>query len=105
MAELIRARHDVFGVQDVPDTDFYRDNGWVPVEEGTPTTAEQRDQYDPSAHTATDVVAYLKTADDAERQRVIDAERAGQNRATVVNYSSSSSTATTSSTPAEPVTQ
>jgi hypothetical protein len=104
MAELIRAQHEVFGVQDVPDTDWYRENGWTPVAEGTPTSSEQQDLYDPSAHTAIDVVAYLKTVDDAERQRVIDAEKAGQNRATVVNYSSTSST-TTSSAPAEPVTQ
>jgi hypothetical protein len=111
MAELIRARHEVFGVQDVPDTDFYRDNGWTPVDEGTPTTAEQRSLYDPSANKVTDVTAYLETADDAERARVIDAEKAGQNRATIVNWTPSSGSGTTtgatttSSTPTEPVTQ
>jgi hypothetical protein len=108
MAELIRASHEVFGVQDVPDTDWYRENGWTPVAEGTPTSSEQQNLYDPSANKATDVTAYLETADEAEKQRVIDAEKAGQNRATIVNWTPSSgttNTGTTSSTPAEPVTQ
>lgn len=37
-------------------------------------------KFDPSDHTVDEVWEYLEDADDAERQRVLDAEKAGKNR-------------------------
>lgn len=42
-------------------------------------TAES-DPFDPSDHTVDEVTAYLDSADDAERDRVLAAERAGKSR-------------------------
>jgi hypothetical protein len=42
------------------------------------------DAFDPSAHTVDDVLAYLDSADDAERGRVIAAERDGKARKTLL---------------------
>lgn len=39
--------------------------------------------FDPADHTVAEVNEYLATADDAERQRVLDAEKDGQNRSSV----------------------
>ena len=41
------------------------------------------EQFNPSDHTVDEVNAYLATADEAERQRVLDAEAADKNRSTV----------------------
>lgn len=99
--ELMRARHADLGVVHlVPDNDYYRSNGWSPVDESTPTEAEARSAaeaeefaaaqvasgavFDPSAHKVDEVNAYLASADDAERDRVLDAERAGQARKSVL---------------------
>ena len=101
---LMRARHEVFGVADVPATDFYRQNGWTEVDASTPTAVDERlaaenekrrgktpvveytepAAFDPSEHTAAEVTAYLAGADDAEKQRVLDAEQAGQARKSVL---------------------
>lgn len=40
--------------------------------------------FDPSEHTAAEVQAYLETADDAERERVLGAERSGKARKGIV---------------------
>jgi hypothetical protein len=40
-------------------------------------------QFDPSEHTVDEVNEHLAKADDAERQRVLDAEKSGKNRSTV----------------------
>jgi hypothetical protein len=45
--------------------------------EGTP------DAFDPSAHTVSQVQDYLDGADPTERERVLAAERAGKDRATI----------------------
>lgn len=37
--------------------------------------APEQDQFDPSEHTVKEVVRYLETVDDAEKKRVIDAEK------------------------------
>lgn len=42
------------------------------------------DPFDPSAHTVEEVLAHLDTADADEAARVLDAEEAGKNRATVL---------------------
>lgn len=47
-------------------------------------------QFDPSAHTVAEVNDYLATADETERQRVLDAEAAGQDRSTIKAPSSTS---------------
>lgn len=41
-------------------------------------------QYDPSDYTVDQVNDYLADADDAERERVLDAERTGKNRVGIV---------------------
>lgn len=41
------------------------------------------DQFDPSDHSVDEVNAHLANAAEAERQRVLDAEAAGKDRATV----------------------
>ena len=41
--------------------------------------------FDPTDHTVSEVLAYLERADVPERARVIDAERAGRARVTIVN--------------------
>lgn len=95
---MIRARHDVFGVQDVPDNQWYRENGWTPVDPSTPTETDRARQqeadayvaatgggaFDPGAHTVQEVLSYLETADDAEHERVLDAEQAGKARTTIL---------------------
>ncbi|MGD6761356.1 hypothetical protein ACOKM5_20695 [Streptomyces sp. BH097] len=66
-----------------------------PVEEATaapgelrdltpPTEPDGGDPFAPDAHTAPEVLDYLKEADDAERERVLAAEAAGRNRKSVL---------------------
>lgn len=59
-----------------------------PQTAGTTTTAPHGgdQQFDPSGHTITDVLAYLRTAENAERDRVLGAERAGKARRRVVEF-------------------
>lgn len=47
---------------------------------------EGGEQFDPADYTAADVTAYLHEADEAEAARVIEAERGGKNRSSIVNY-------------------
>lgn len=91
---LIRARHEVFGVQDVPDTDYYRDNGWTPVDPTTPTAADEQTRmendirtgaYDPAEHTVTDVVAVLENATPDAAAELVAAEKAGKARKSVLS--------------------
>lgn len=100
MADLIRAQHEVFGVADVPDNDYYRDLGWKKVHAETPTAVEAARQaeadefhqqqvdagvvFDPGAHTVDEVNAYLASADPDERERVVEAEKAGKARVTIL---------------------
>jgi hypothetical protein len=89
----MRARHDVFGVKDVPDTKHYRENGWTPVDPSTPTTEQDRRRvenearrgtFDPAEHKAEEVVAHLEVAPEDEAARVLAAEKAGKGRKTVL---------------------
>lgn len=60
----------------------------VPVEAivGESPAEEPAEQFDPTAHTVAEVREYLATADDAEVQRVMDAERASPTpRVTILN--------------------
>ena len=55
-----------------------KSQGWRPVDSNAPGL------YDPADHTADQVTAHLATVtDDNERQRIVDAERAGKNRSTI----------------------
>jgi trigger factor len=92
----MRARHNVLNVvAEVPDNDYYRDKGWAKVSDDTPTTVEAKLQeegdrflgvvvYDPSAHSVEDVQAYLADAPEAEVTRVLQAERDGKARKTIL---------------------
>jgi hypothetical protein len=82
-------------VAEVPDNDYYRDKGWEKVSDDTPTTVEadlkaEGDRflgvvvYDPSAHSVEDVQAYLADAPEAEVTRVLQAERDGKARKTIL---------------------
>lgn len=48
--------------------------------------------FDPTTGTVGSVTAYLETADDAERERVLDAERAGKARTGIVSWAPPSTT-------------
>lgn len=48
--------------------------------------AEQDEAFDPHKHTVGDTKKHLETADDDEIQRVIEAEKQGQNRPGIVNF-------------------
>lgn len=96
---LMRASHEVFGVADVPDNDYYREIGWKPVAADTPTRVEQEradesaaflaaTQFDPNAHPVDEVVAHIETADEAEARRVLEAEKSGKARKTVIEAAS-----------------
>lgn len=92
---LMRARHKVFGVADVPDTDYYRETGWVQVSDDTPTRVEQERvdesaaylaaiSFDPAAHNVDEVVAHLETAPEEEAARVLEVEKSGKARKSVI---------------------
>ena len=93
---LMRARHNVLNVvAEVPDNDYYRDKGWEKVSDDTPTYSEAalneegdafraRVEFDPSAHTADEVVEHIASAPEAEAARVIEAEKSGKARKSVV---------------------
>ncbi|ADH92282.1 trigger factor [Arcanobacterium haemolyticum] len=53
------------------------------VEEKAEATAEAG-EFDPSAHKVDEVIAYIESADDAEKARVLDAEKAGKARKTIM---------------------
>lgn len=92
--------HGDEGADTAEDVKEAEDKGQVPadapVSDGTGTdvdggevdtteTGQQGSgQFDPNEHTAAEVQEYLKTADDAEKDRVIAAEKDGQARKTVV---------------------
>ena len=42
MPGKMRARHDVFGVKDVLDNEFHRNNGWTKVADDTPLTVDEQ---------------------------------------------------------------
>lgn len=46
--------------------------------------------FDPAEHTVADVLAYLSSADDGERARVLAAEEAGEARATILKKGAAS---------------
>lgn len=93
---LMRAKHNVLNVvAEVPDNDYYRDKGWAKVSDDTLTTAEaelkaEGDRFlgvvafDPGAHNVDEVAAYLADAPEAERARVLQAERDGKARVTIL---------------------
>lgn len=94
---LMRARHSVTDVVvDVPDNDYYRATGWAEVDPATPTTVEAERQaeadaflaagtFNPAEHKADEVVEHIQTADEAEAERVLAAEKSGKARKSVLN--------------------
>lgn len=94
MPGKMRARHEVFGVKDVPDNGFYRATGWEPVAPSTPTTDEERlrleneirsGDYDPAVHKAAEVVAVLDAAPEDVKAEIVAAEKSGKGRKTVLD--------------------
>jgi hypothetical protein len=92
MAEKMRARHEVFGVKDVPKTAHYLDNGWTEVDPSTPTAEQERRAVlnaarrgDLTDQPAADVVAAMGTLPEDEKARVVEAEKSGKARKTVLN--------------------
>lgn len=91
---LMRARHKVFGVKDVNDSKFNRENGWEPVDPSTPTTeqvrrrelnAVRRGDYDPAEHKAAEVAAVIENAPQDVKADVVAAEKSGKARKTVLD--------------------
>ena len=96
--ELMRAHHAELNVVHlVPDNDYYRSLGWSKVDDDVLTTSEEVAKaegeaftaalvesgavFDPGAHTVAEVKDYLAgDVTEDERARVLDAERAGQAR-------------------------
>lgn len=64
---------------------YFRSQGYgvEPVDEGEGAPEGDAEPFDPSGHSVEDVLAYLAEADDAERERVLAAERDGKNRKTI----------------------
>ena len=94
MPPRMRAHHEVFGVKDVPDTKHYRENGWTPVDPGTPTTEQEnrralndlrRGTFDPAEHKAEEVVAVLENAPEDVKADVVAAEKSGKARKSVLD--------------------
>lgn len=62
---------------------FYASLGW-----GVPEAEESPQEFNPDEHNVAEVVTYLNTvADEAEKERVLAAEAAGQARKGIMNYS------------------
>lgn len=68
----------------------WEDLGWSPYD-GEPSEdvliameASYSEAFDPAAHTVTEIQEYLASVDEVERERVIAAERGGQNRKSIV---------------------
>lgn len=59
-------------------------NPQAPAQGGPDGGNDGGDAFNPSDHTVADVQAYLETADEAERTRVLDAERSGKGRSTLI---------------------
>lgn len=67
---------------DVPEPALASDD----LDQTTEAEQEGGEQFDPAVYTAAEVTAYLADADEAETARVIEAERGGKNRSSIVNY-------------------
>jgi hypothetical protein len=89
--EHMRARHEVFGVKDVPRTRHYLDNGWTEVDPATPLTVDEQRKAinDARRGTLTDrpaaeVVEALAVLPEEEKAAVVADEKAGKARKTVL---------------------
>jgi hypothetical protein len=88
----MRARHkDTGAVADVLDNDFYRNAGWVKVDDSTPTTEQAKRSAVNEARRGTlvdrpaaEVVAAMDSLPDEEKAAVVAEEKAGKARKTVV---------------------
>ncbi len=85
----MRVRHTGGAVINVTDEKGQRllaGGQFHPVEddETEPVENDDADLFDPSEHTVEDVQAHLADADEAETERVLDAERNGKNRSSLV---------------------
>ena len=67
-----------------PNQQVVRDGEPVAAGTNNPDPASDADAFDPGAHTVADVEAYLDEHPD-EIDRVLEAERAGKNRTTLLN--------------------
>ena len=69
---------------------YFERRGFIVTEDAdaTPTAAASTDPeaYDPGAHNVAEVIEYLDQATDAERDRVLAAEAAGQDRKGIREY-------------------
>lgn len=77
-----------FAGDEVPEENI-EPNGWGDSvsQEGTAAADEaQAGEYDPSDFSRDEVLEYLRSVNPEERQRVIDLERSGQQRTTILNF-------------------
>lgn len=92
MPEMMRARHRVYGVKDVPRSAHYLDNGWVEVDPSTPTAEQERRRAVNAARAgvlvdgpAAEVAAAVQSLPAEDKERVAAEEKAGKNRKTVLD--------------------
>jgi hypothetical protein len=93
MPERIKMKHAETGaVVLLLDTKHWRDAGWSPVDESTPTTEQQNRRAlndarrgELNERPAAEVVAAMATLPDDERERVVAAEKSGKARKTVLD--------------------
>ena len=92
MPGKMRARHDVFGVKDVLDNEFHRNNGWTKVADDTPLTVDEQRRVVNEARMgslsdrpAAEVAAVVESLPEAEKASVAAAEKAGKARKTVLD--------------------
>lgn len=73
----------------VPEENVER-NGWTDLvaREGTADADETNaDEFQPDDYNRDEVVAYLRAATPEERERVIELERAGRGRTSIIDFS------------------
>ena len=84
----MRVRHSggaVINVSDEKGERLLAGGQFSPIDEEVETEEVETEEFDPSEHNVEEVQAYLADADDTETQRVLDAEKAGKNRSTLVD--------------------
>jgi hypothetical protein len=87
--DLFVGIHRAHFAGDVVPEENIEPNGWddLVAREGTTAAAEaQSGEYDPNNYGRDEVLTYLRGASPEERQRVIDLERAGKGRSSILEF-------------------
>lgn len=83
--QFVDVEHPVVGRATVPQSRVkHLSEGWAAADAAV-SLDELAEPFDPAGHTVDEVLAYLDQADDAERTRVLEAERSGKARVSILN--------------------